>query len=357
MNLGRSPRSVVVGFVGAGFIARTHAKLLGDVQQSRLGYVFDLDAARMERFSRDFGTRGCSSQDELIAKSDVIYVCTWTAQHLETVKAAALAKKPVFCEKPLSTNLTDVISMVNVVQEAEIINQVGLVLRFSPAFYMVRQLISDASVGQLLSFTFRSDQYLPIDGGYESRWRLDPTQAGSGVLLEHSIHDIDMIEYLAGPIRSVSCTTQTRHGFKGVEDIAIAQFKLASGVIANLVTVWHDIGERADARRVELLSDRQWCVLDGHYHFGPVIWERAGFDTQSVAQAELLSMATSKGLTTDNEDASFIEAVLNEHPATPDFRVGLRAHTIIDGAYRSASADGTAIDIPTPDGIWSHVVS
>jgi predicted dehydrogenase len=351
VNPRRSGGSVVVGFVGAGFIARTHAKLLGDVRQSRLGYVFDRDATRMERFARDFGTQVCSSQDELIAKSDVIYVCTWTAQHLETVKAAAFAKKPVFCEKPLSTNLTDAIAMVNAVEEAKITNQVGLVLRFSPAFYMVRQLISDATVGRLLTFTFRSDQYLPVDRGYQSRWRVDPAQAGSGVLMEHSIHDIDMIDYLAGPITSVSCTTETRHGIEGIEDIAVAQFRLASGVIANLVTVWHDIDERAEARRVELISDRQWCVLDGSYHFGPVSWQRVGVAAQSLAHTELLSTAMSTGLRTDNEDASFIEAVLNERPASPGFRIGLRAHVILDGAYRSASMDGALIDIPAREEI------
>jgi 4-hydroxybenzoate polyprenyltransferase len=51
----------------------------------------------------------------------------------------------------------------------------------------------------VLTVVFRDDQYLPVRGVYKSSWRGDVARAGAGTLLEHSIHDLDLLEWLLGP--------------------------------------------------------------------------------------------------------------------------------------------------------------
>jgi len=197
--------TVRVGFLGAGFIATYHSKALRhsgeDVTWSG---VYDLDQARAEAFGAITKARVCASEEELLDRCDAVFVCTWTAAHPESVAAAASRGLAVFCEKPLAVDLAGARQMGEAVERAGVVNQVGLVLRYSPAFCWMRHLISDPSSGRVMAVVFRDDQYIPIQGMYGSSWRSERAKAGSGTLLEHSIHDVDMIEFLCGPVGSVA---------------------------------------------------------------------------------------------------------------------------------------------------------
>src|SRR5439155_14668058 len=119
---------------------------------------------------------------------DAVYVCTWTSEHPRLVAAAAERGLAVFCEKPLATSLEGARWMTAVVEGSGVTNQVGLVLRSSPAFLMLRRVAADSRSGRLMSIVFRDDQYIPIQGMYGSHWRGEGDKAGAGTLLEHSIH-------------------------------------------------------------------------------------------------------------------------------------------------------------------------
>ena len=55
-----------------------------------------------------------------------------------------------------------------------------------------------ASSAAPLATVLRDDQYFPIQGFYGSTWRKDVAHAGGGTLIEHSIHDIDVLRWLLG---------------------------------------------------------------------------------------------------------------------------------------------------------------
>ena len=136
--------------------------------------------------------------DELLDAVDAVYVTTWTAAHPRLVAAAAERGIAVFCEKPLGVSAPVVAEMVDVVEQAGIVNQVGLVLRAVPAWIHVRRLVADPRAGRLMAVSFRDDQYIPNQGRYASTWRVDPALAGRGALLEHSIHDVDVLRWVGG---------------------------------------------------------------------------------------------------------------------------------------------------------------
>ena len=224
---------VRLGFLGAGLAARIHHQWLSSVgEEVQWAAVHDPDLRRARDFSALTGARLCHEEQEVFELSDAVYVCTWTSEHPRLVAAAAGHRLPVYCEKPLAVSVELARRMARHVREAGIVNQAGLVLRHSPAFHWVRHLLGDPASGQLMSISFRDDQYLPVDGYYASRWRSDPSLAGSGVLLEHSIHDIDILEFLAGPIRRLSCSTRSVHEISGIEDVAHVSLSSRQGYLA-----------------------------------------------------------------------------------------------------------------------------
>jgi predicted dehydrogenase len=337
--------TVRVGFLGAGFIATYHAWMLATSgAAASMAGVFDPDRDRAERFSRDHGARVHPSVEALLDAVDAVYVCTWTSEHRHLVGEAAARGLPLFCEKPLATDLADATDLVASVHRAGVVNQVGLVLRDAPACLLVRSLVGDPDAGRVMSVVFRDDQYLPVEGMYGSTWRADAARAGSGTLLEHSIHDLDLLEWWCGPVTSVCARTAQFHPHEGIEDVAVGLLAFESGATGSLTSVWHDVVERPSLRRVEIFCERRWIALEGDLT-GPVRWQQRGGPAVAVEGEELSDELARRGIAPRNPDGAFIAAVLSGTPASPDLATALRAHVLADACYRSAASGGAPVEV------------
>ena len=333
-----------VGFYGAGFISNFHRRFLRDAGvDHRIVAVHDPDPERAARFAAKVGGVAVA-EDELATRPDVdaVYVTAWTSEHPRLVARVAEAGKAVFCEKPLGVDGSVVDGMVATVAAAGVTNQVGLVLRFMAPFRLVRHLLADERAGRVLAVVFRDDQFLPVQGLYESTWRVDPERCGRGALLEHSIHDVDILRWWLGPVAAVSATTQSYHGYPAIDDVAGVRLDFASGATATLVSVWHDILERPSMRHVEVFCERLHVVIEGDA-VGPVRWRFTGEPEQRVEGDALTAELAARGDDLANPARAFLEAVAAGGPADPDFAAALPAHRVVDSIYRSAAAGGELV--------------
>jgi predicted dehydrogenase len=335
---------VRLGFYGAGFIARMHTLSLAACPVAhRVTAVHDPDAERARDFAARVGA-AVVGEDELLDHVDAVYVTSWTSEHPRLALAAAARGKAVFCEKPLAVDARLAEQMVAAVEKAGVVNQVGLVLRFLSPFRFVRHLLADPRAGRVMSVAFRDDQYIPIQGQYGSDWRADPARAGRGTLLEHSIHDLDILQWLLGPVRSVSATVRELHGFARIDDVAVARLDFASGAVASLVSVWHDVLERPSNRRVEIFCERLFVAIEGDL-IGPVRFQFTGEAEQCLEGAALREALRAKGDDVANPGALFLAAVQSGTRADPDLAAALPAHRLVDAAYASADAGGALVQL------------
>lgn len=338
--------TVRVGFLGAGLIATYHSKMLArSGEDVAWAGVHDPDPARAAAFAAATGATACPTEDDVLDGCDAAYVCTWTAEHPRLVAAAAARGLAVFCEKPLAVDLAGAVAVHRAVAAAGVVNQVGLVLRHSPAFVLLRSLVADPASGRVMAVVFRDDQYLPTQGFYGSTWRGDVAKAGAGTLLEHSIHDLDVLEWLCGPVVRVAAETAGFHAIPGIEDVAVATMRFAGGATASLTSVWHDVLDRPSLRRVEVLCERAWYALEGDW-WGPVRWTRQGGGDRAVEGEALVTALAERGEAPANPDGRFVRAVAAGEPAWPDVATALRAHVVADAAYGSAAAGGGAVTVP-----------
>jgi predicted dehydrogenase len=349
--------TVRVGFLGCGFIARYHAAMLdGPCAEgaARIGAVFDVDQDRAAEFTAGHAGPGAevvASEQAVIAASDAVYVTTWTAEHRRLVEHVAAAGRAVFVEKPLAFSVADATAMATAVAQAGVVNQVGLVLRDSPSLLLLRHLVQRPASGRVMSIVFRDDQFLPVQGLYGSTWRADAARAGAGTLLEHSIHDLDLLRWIAGPILDVSARTAAFHGIEGIEDVATVSLAFASGALATLTSVWHDVLARPSLRHIEVLCERAHYVLTGDVD-GPVGWTVEGGEAEpafgpsgSVRGDELRALVAARGLKARNPDAAFVAAVAAGSPAYPAIAEAVPAHAAADAAYRSAASGGIPVKV------------
>lgn len=336
--------SLRIGFLGAGLIAEYHSK---SIRRAELPFpveragVFDPDRSRAERFAEASGHKVAATADEVLDSCDAVYVCTWTSEHLPLVEAAASRGLAVFCEKPLATNLGDAHRVADALITAGVTNQVGLVLRHSPAYLWAAELIAQPEAGRVMSVVFRDDQFIPIQGHYASSWRRDRTKAGAGTLIEHSIHDIDMLQALVGPIGSVNARWSNFHGHDGIEDVvnAVVAFGDDGTTSGTLSSIWHDNLARPSLRRVEIFTERRYVSIDGDW-LGPVTWSDADGAVGSLSGEALVEATRHLVPQHANPDAAFLIAAREGVPSFPDARVALRAHEVVDAMYRSAAEGG-----------------
>ncbi len=339
-----------VGFLGAGLIATYHSKSLRRSGAEALcgvvrAGVYDPDTERASAFAAASGHTLCSSEGEVLESCDAVYVCTWTSEHPRLVAMAAERGLHIFCEKPLAVSLAAAEQMAAIVNASGVTNQVGLVLRRSPAYLWARHLVTEAVAGRVMAVVFRDDQFIPIQGHYSSTWRGDKARAGSGTLLEHSIHDVDMLRFVVGDIARVSANEANFHEIDGIEDAVTATMAFTNGATGTLATVWHDNLARPSLRRVEIFCERRYIVIEGDDWFGPVHWTDTD-GTEHTLQGEALEIAATAfvdgGL---NPDGEFVRAAVAGLPSWPTFDTAVDAHRVVDAMYASARAGGSAVTI------------
>jgi predicted dehydrogenase len=347
--------TVRIGFIGTGFIARTHNWFLKHTAADhRIVAVHDLDADRAGSFAERVGA-SVMGEEALLDTVDVVFVTTWTSEHERLVATAAERGVAVFCEKPLAVDAPSTQRMVDAVEAAGVANQVGLVLRFMPQFIHARTLLSDERAGRLLAVSFRDDQFIPVQSHYGSTWRIDPDRCGRGTLLEHSIHDVDILQWMCGPVRSVSGTVREVHGHARIDDVAVARLEFANDAVASLTSIWHDIVDRPSLRNIEIFCENLYLHLDGEAT-SPLTWQFAGGPVQTLGGDGLARACIEAGLARERDLApvpggamfnpltSFLDAFAAGAPSPLPLREALPAHRIVDAVYASADAGGA----PTP---------
>jgi predicted dehydrogenase len=314
--------------------------------------AFDPDATRAARLAEPHDAVPMSALDELLDACDVVWVCTWTAAHLPVVRAAAARGHAIFCEKPLAPTLGECEEVAGLL--GTVPHQVGLVLRHVPVFRDLADAVRSGEHGRPLATVFRDDQYFPNQGMYGSSWRADASLAGGGTLLEHSIHDVDVLGWVLGAPSEVSARVASRFGHPGIDDVADVTFTYPDGSVATLVSVWHQVLRRPSTRRLEVFCEDAvlWTEDD---HLGPLHVETS--ERASAVGGELPAWIGLLGLPEDLTvllapyavaAKAFLDALAGGGSGTPSAETALAAHRLVDLAYRSAADGGAPLPAPGP---------
>jgi predicted dehydrogenase len=334
--------TIRLGFYGAGLISGMHTWMLRDIDVAhKIVAVCDPDAEPAVTMAQRFGA-DVMAEDELLDAVDAVFITCWTSEHERLVAKAAAKGRAVFCEKPLAFDAAGATRMADAVEQAGVVNQVGLVLRTSPTFRVLRQLLADPRAGKTIAVVFRDDQFIPNRGHYGSTWRVDASLAGRGTLLEHSIHDVDMLQWLLGPVSAVSCTTREHHGYDRIDDLAAARLEFDSGAVVQLTSVWHDIMERGSLRHVEVFCDNLYVKLEDD-RLGPIRWEFSGEPEQCLEGEATLEFLRKAGDRMPSLERNFLTAIRDGGAATPTLRDAVSAHQIVDALYASADGGGGVV--------------
>jgi len=357
--------SLRIGLIGAGVIGAAHSAVLQQIGRAlgarvQLVAVADPIPARRNLFGDLYGYQQLfANGHDLIARAeiDTLFVCTPTRYHCELVQAAAARGLHIFCEKPLAMTYGEGRAMAEAVEQAGVRSQIGLVLRYSAVYTVMRELVRDPRAGQPMAVVFRDDQCFPIRGVHDSAWRADRALTAGGTLIEHGVHDLDLLTWLFGPVVRLRAWEHNRAGHQGIEDYMAVELHFASGLRAQLINIWHNMVQRPSNRRLEIFCDNAFIASDADMS-GDVIHQFGDGPEQVMPEHEVLrrfiaaqtdvpdALRDCYGVSYLVQDLAFVEALLAGRSPTPDIRIGLEAQRLAAAAYHAARS-GDEVDVAT----------
>ena len=243
------------GIIGAGMIGQFHAKAITAMTGGELHSVFDLRPEAAERLAAEYGAKAYSDMEAFYAdlELEIVTVGTPSGAHLEPSLAALNAGKHVICEKPLEITTARIDQLMAAAESngktlAAVLNR-----RFHPGMDAFKKAADEGRFGILTSAScyvkWYRDQAYYDSAGWRGTWALD----GGGALMNQSIHTVDALLYLAGPVKSVQANAAClAHERIEVEDIIVAIVEFhngARGVIECSTCTWSKDGHPA---RVQL---------------------------------------------------------------------------------------------------------
>jgi 1,5-anhydro-D-fructose reductase (1,5-anhydro-D-mannitol-forming) len=168
---------------------------------------------------------------------DAIYVATPPNAHLEGVKLAAAAGKPVYVEKPMARHTPECDAMIAASTAAKQKLFVAYYRRALPRFLKVKELLEARAVGPLTGFHYRFSA--PGSGGTgiiahggppQPSWRTNVPVSGGGLLLDLGSHALDLLDFFGGPLQQVSGYAARIASPDDVEDVVTMTFRTHDGV-------------------------------------------------------------------------------------------------------------------------------
>jgi UDP-N-acetylglucosamine 3-dehydrogenase len=237
-------KRVRIGVVGVGIMGSNHARVLADLPGVKLVGVADPGAGHRALLAQVLGCEACDDVEALLDMGiDAAVIAAPTHLHHELSLACIRRGVHVLVEKPIASNVEEGRAIVAAAERAGVKLMVGHVERFNPAV----QATKDAIKGEeILSIAITRVGPFP------------PRMSNVGVVIDLAVHDIDLIRWFTDS-EIIEVQPQLKSAVAEREDIALLQFRTASGVLAHINTNWLTPFK---ARTVHIATRKKYVIAD-----------------------------------------------------------------------------------------------
>jgi predicted dehydrogenase len=328
-------------------IARFHARALAEVPGARLVALVSRSQESAKKLAGELNLDLGLYTDLQAALArpdlDVVIITTPSGAHLGPAVAAARAGKHVVVEKPLEITTERCDAIIEACDTAGVQLCTIFPSRFGDANVELKKAVGAGRFGRLtLGETtckwWRSQAYYD-EGGWKGTKALD----GGGALMNQAIHNVDLLQWLMGPVTHVAGFTATlAHERIEVEDTAVACLRFAGGalgVIQATTSVHPGL-----PKTVAIHGDRGTAVIEQddvlRWDFDPETEAdravKARFAQKTGASGGSSNPAAISHQGHARQLADFVGAIRTGGKPLVDGREGRKAVAIIEAIYRSA---------------------
>jgi UDP-N-acetylglucosamine 3-dehydrogenase len=301
-----------VGVVGVGVMGSNHARVLSDMAGVELVGVADPDRKQRDFVSSALGCTAVHDVDALLRCGvDAVTIAAPTHVHHEIALKCIAQGVNLLVEKPIASTVEEGRAIVAAARRAGVTLMVGHVERFNPAVESIKQAIRDQDI---LSIAITRVGPFP------------PRMSNVGVVIDLGVHDIDLIRWFTES-EIVEIQPQMSSAVAEREDIALLQFRTASGVLAHINTNWLTPFK---ARNIHIATRDKYLIAD---LLTLQVTECFGFQPDGSYSMRHLSVGYAEPLR--SELVAFVDAI---HSGEPPAVTGEEAVASLEIAIRCLNA-------------------
>ena len=342
---------IKIGIIGCGSITKfRHAPEYANNPQVEISAFFDENIKRAEEMALIYGGKVAKTYDEILSDPTVCAIsnCLPNNLHYQVTIEALKSGKHVLCEKPMTTNITQALDMVETSKRTGKILMVDHNQRFLEGHIKAKEILRSGQLGKVLTFQtvfgHKGPEYWSVDNS-KSSWFFNSEKSIIGVSGDLGIHKIDLIRYLlSDEIESVSAfegslDKKDEHGNKvKVCDNMICLMKTKNGIIGNGAFSWTYYGEEENYTILYCQKGIMKIYEDSKYQ---IVIEKVNGEKilYKLGEIQTNEKQTSTGIIDE-----FVEAIQQGRKPLITGQDGLEALKVILATVESAKT-GTVIKI------------
>ncbi|OJI97383.1 hypothetical protein ASPVEDRAFT_79106 [Aspergillus versicolor CBS 583.65] len=369
------PEQLSIVIIGAGLIGPRHAQSVQAHPETNLVAFID-PSPSAQPIASSFNVPCHPSLDALLSNTssppDAAIICTPNHTHVPLALQLLKQKIHILLEKPVSDSLATAKSLLSTSsQHPDVKILVGHHRRFNPYIQSTKALLAANSLGSIIAVNglwtlLKPDSYFAPPLG---SWRADREKGG--VLGINLIHDIDVLQFLFGPVRRVFAEgtkpqrEQTNPEHTAEEGCAVT-LRFASGVVGTFLVsdvVPSPLNFETGTRENPTIPgvEREESASDCYRIFGRggslsvpdmTRWSYDGVDGNSSAEKGWNSGLSVERMPVDGVDVKpfdrqlehFVRVLRGEEEVSCSVEDGVRALRVV-GGVREAMESGKPVDI------------
>lgn len=324
-----------LALVGAGYWGKNLARNFNQV--GALHTLCDQSAATLAGYKDDYASvRKTSNFAEVLADREVtkVAIAAPAALHFELVKAALLAGKDVFVEKPLCLDVRQGEELTKLAAAKGVILMVGHLLQYHPCVQKLQSMVNQGELGKLLYIT-------------SNRLNLGKIRQEENALWSFAPHDISVILSLAANQlpEQVRCMGES-YLTNGVADTTLTTLKFPGVLRAHIYVTWLNPFKE---QKLTVVGSEGMVVFDDArpwnekllLHRQYLIWSNGQVPTPKKSAGEFVVVPESEPLR--EECLHFLESCRTRRAPRTDAGEGLRVLQVLQAAQQSLTHDGSAV--------------
>lgn len=229
-------QEVVWGVIGAGRVCeKKSVPALYKLPHSRVKTVMRRHADACKAFAEKHDIpHWTTDSNDIFHNQEInaVYISTPPDTHAMYAIKAAHAGKVVYVEKPMARNYHECQTMISACESAKVPLFVAYYRRALPHFLRVKDLIEQGKLGRITSWQINFNRSpRPEDlRGDKSNWRVRPEISGGGHFHDLASHQLDLMDFLFGPVIDVNATAVNKAGLYDAHDLINAELTYRNGV-------------------------------------------------------------------------------------------------------------------------------
>ena len=318
-----------IAVIGGGYWGKNLVRNFEEL--GALHTICDIDPGVIEKYRAQYPQAIICSDYRQVLRDDAVkgvVIAAPAALHHPMARAALLAGKDIFVEKPLALKVEQGHELVELAEERNCILMVGHLLEYHPAILKLKEMVDKGALGK-------------IDYIYSNRLNLGKLRTEENVLWSFAPHDIAVILLLCG---EQPCDVSAHGGYylhRDIADVTMTTFSFKSGIRAHIFVSWLNPYKE---QKLVVVGDKKMAVFNDTEPKDKLLvydHEIEWIDHKPVphpGQAHIIEISNTEPLRLECQD--FIDSIETRRRPRVDGRKGLQVLEVLTHCQRSLEENG-----------------